>query len=80
MNALSKELPIKQFQFVQKSLECIEARLVTEKPFSREEETQFVNAIHRRLQHKFDIEISYLDNISRSKSGKFEDFISEVAN
>ena len=72
-------LPVKQFQFVQKSLDLIEARLVTGRQFSKEEERNFTDILQNNLGHPFKINIVYLDTISRSKGGKFEDFISEVA-
>jgi phenylacetate-CoA ligase len=73
-----KELPIIQFQFVQKSLDGIEARLVTARPLTAPEEAQLIEALHERLGYPFRIELTYLDGIPRSKSGKYEDFISEL--
>lgn len=72
-------LPVKQFQFVQKSLDRIEARLVTGRRFSKEEERHFANILQKNLGHPFKINIVYLDTISRSKGGKFEDFLSEIS-
>ena len=72
-------LPVKQFQFVQKSLDRIEARLVTSRQFSGEEESLFKDILQKNLRHPFKIDLIYLDKISRSKGGKFEDFISEVS-
>jgi phenylacetate-CoA ligase len=72
------DLPISQFQFVQKSLECIEAHLVTDRPLTAREEEQFNIALFKRLGHQFRIDLKYREEIPRSKSGKYEDFISEV--
>jgi phenylacetate-CoA ligase len=79
MGKTGLNLPIKQFQFVQKSLDEIEARLVTSRQFSGDEEIRFVNNLQNCLRHPFNIEIIYLEDIPRSKGGKFEDFISEIA-
>jgi phenylacetate-CoA ligase len=78
MGRLGMNLPIRQFQFVQKSLEQIEARLVTSLQFSSEEESNFKENLQNSLRHPFNIEIVYLEDIPRSKGGKFEDFISEI--
>lgn len=79
INELTKELPIKQLQFVQREIDSIEVRLVTARPLEAKEKTWLVSVVHKQLDYAFRIEIIYLENIPRSKSGKFEDFISEVA-
>ncbi len=78
VKTFSEKLPIKQFQFVQKTLERLEARLVTERPLSKEEETLFKDILHNELNYPFSIKLIYLENIPRSKGGKYEDFISEL--
>ncbi|HIE86521.1 MAG TPA: phenylacetate--CoA ligase family protein [Gammaproteobacteria bacterium] len=70
--------PIKQFQFVQKTLEIIELKLVTERPLSAEEETQLKELITPRLGYAFDLRLTYHEHIPRSSSGKFEDFRCEI--
>jgi phenylacetate-CoA ligase len=79
INILAPDLPIKQFQFVQKCLDRIEARLVTERVLSEDEENHFTDVVRQHLSYPFNIDFLYLDNIPRSKGGKFEDFISEIA-
>ncbi|MFC1826894.1 phenylacetate--CoA ligase family protein [Thermodesulfobacteriota bacterium] len=74
-----EDLPFRQFQLVQKSLDRIEARLVTERQFTPEEEKRLTIILQEALRHPFTIDVIYLENIPRSKGGKFEDFISEVA-
>ncbi|MBE9556431.1 MAG: phenylacetate--CoA ligase family protein [Proteobacteria bacterium] len=71
-------IPIKQFQFVQKTLDMIEVRLVTERRMDMAEETRFGDLIRKRLAHPFHVTFSYHEEIPRSVSGKFEDFVSEV--
>ena len=70
--------PIKQHQFVQKSVRHIEARLVTARPLTPEEEAKLREHILAKLSHPFEIAFAYHDDIPRSASGKFEDFLSEV--
>ena len=73
-----RELPIRQFQLVQKSPERIEARLVTERGFTAGEEERVAEVLRESLGYPFIITITYMDTIPRSRGGKFEDFISEV--
>ena len=79
-SALADKLPIiRQFQFVQKSLDRIEARLVTDRQLSNDETSFFVDVLQKSMNYPFKIELKYVENIPRSKGGKFEDFVSEVA-
>lgn len=71
--------PIRQYQFVQKSLENIEIKLVTGRPLTDAEENALTTLIHSKLGYAFNLQFSYPDEIPRSASGKFEDFRSEVA-
>lgn len=80
INTLALELSIRQFQFVQKSLDRIEVRLVTERPLTVAEEEQLTGLFAKRFKHTFKITFTYLEHIPRSTGGKFEDFMSEVAN
>ena len=80
MSTFADKLPIiRQFQFVQKSLDRIEARLVTDRQLSNDETSFFVDVLQKSMNYPFKIELKYVENISRSKGGKFEDFVSEVA-
>ena len=69
---------VRQFQFVQKSLDRIEARLVNERQFTATEKAWFADILQESLRYPFAIDIIYLEEIPRSRGGKFEDFISEV--
>jgi phenylacetate-CoA ligase len=74
------EAPVRQFQVVQKSLERIEVRVVPLHPFTPAEEDGIRTLlVEKAFRHPFEIDIVYLDEISRSPSGKFEEFVSEVA-
>lgn len=69
---------VRQFQLVQKSLHDIEVKLATEHPLSADKEKQLRQKIHTVLGYSFHIDIHYVDEIPRSKGGKFEDFYSEI--
>ncbi|OGQ96335.1 MAG: hypothetical protein A2521_10815 [Deltaproteobacteria bacterium RIFOXYD12_FULL_57_12] len=70
--------PVKQFQMIQRSLEHIELRLAVDRPLNNDEEEKLTELVQRALSHPFRITFSYLPEIPRSPSGKFEDFVSEV--
>lgn len=66
---------ILQYQYVQKTLQDIEVRLVVADGWSRELEPRLVQIIQRRLGHPFSLSFAYLPEIPRSAAGKFEDFL-----
>ena len=72
-------VPVRQYRMVQKSLEDIEVLLVLSRPVTREEEERLREITIRKLGYPFNIRFTYLDEIPRDPSGKFEDFRSEVA-
>ncbi len=75
---LTELAPIVQHQFVQKSLDRIEARLVTERPLTPSEERSLRIYIETSLPHRFAVTFAYCDEIPRNASGKFENFVCEV--
>jgi phenylacetate-coenzyme A ligase PaaK-like adenylate-forming protein len=70
--------PIIQHQFVQTSLERVEARLVTARPLTRREERSLRAYILTNMPYRFELAFTYLDEIPRNAAGKFEDFVCEV--
>ncbi len=74
----SAEMPIRQMQIVQKSLERLEVRLVTRRPMSGEEEAEFAAAIRESFGYPFVVDFVYPEALERSAGGKFEEFLSEV--
>jgi phenylacetate-CoA ligase len=70
--------PIQQYQFVQKTRERFEARLVSERDLTADEERALVDWIRERLGHPFQIECRRVPDIPRHASGKYEDFVCEV--
>lgn len=79
MRELSEVAPVVQHQFVQKSYDLLEARLVLAAPATSEQEAQMCERILARLPKGFRVTFSYCDTIPRSPGEKFDDFISEVA-
>lgn len=76
---LAELAPIRQHQFVQKSYEVIEARLVTSRALTADEEAAVARHVQSRLPAPFEIRFAYVRDIPRAHGSKFEDFVSEVA-
>jgi phenylacetate-CoA ligase len=76
---LSRIAPVVQHQFVQVSMDRIEARLVLRRPVTEAEENAMRVHLKSRVPVGFSIEFSYVDSIPRGPGGKFEDFICEVS-
>lgn len=71
--------PLRQYQMIQKSHREIEMRLILARPFEGDEETRMRAMILAALGQAFELTLVPVDDIPRHPSGKFEDFISEVA-
>ncbi len=69
---------VTQYQIVQHSLEQLEFRCTSKAPLSETQKTALTEILQNGLGYPFTIEISEVDSIARSASGKFEDFISRV--
>lgn len=74
---ITGQLP-KQFQFIQKSTELIELKLVVDKPLTAAQEAAYTRNIQENFRHPFNVVYSYPDTIPKQANGKFEEFISEV--
>lgn len=70
--------PIEQIQLVQRSSYQFEVRLVMPRPLTPDEQKRMIPILQESLGYAFQISFSYHDELHRSASGKFEDFISEV--
>ncbi len=70
--------PVRQFQFVQRSVEEIEVKLATARELREDEEAGLRELIGTKLGHGFALRFVYVDEIPRSPSGKYEDFRSDV--
>lgn len=71
--------PIYQFQIIQRSLSKVEINVVRDADFSPQEADIVKRYVQQMLGHPFDVMIRRVDAIPRSRTGKFEDFISEVS-
>lgn len=69
---------VQQFQCIQNSLHEVELKLVTERPFTQEENAKVVQLMQERLGYPFRIVCSFHTNIPKGPTGKFEEFMSKV--
>jgi phenylacetate-CoA ligase len=74
-----KVAPVSQVQMVQTSLETIEVRIVPEGPITEEHERELMAVFRRVLGYPFEVKLVYVDEIPRSKSGKYEEFLSLIS-
>ena len=73
--------PVRQYQIIQRSLERVSMRLVVERPLSLAEEAGLAEKLVEFLGFRFSVDFDYCaPAIPRGPGGKFEDFISEIAN
>jgi phenylacetate-CoA ligase len=78
--AQAADLPaLRQFQVIQRSLSQIDVNVVHDHDYSAEEASQLVRYVQQMLGHPFTVTVHRVAAIPRSRTGKFEDFISEVA-
>lgn len=78
IEALLALAPIRQYQFVQPSLERIRLRLKVARPLTTAEEAGLERWVEEKFGYPFGIEFDYCSEIGPAPSGKFDDFICEV--
>jgi hypothetical protein len=77
LNAL-RELGVEQFQFVQKTVERLEARLVVAEPRRAAAEPGVRAWVAEHFGAQLAVEIAWFEEIPRTAEGKFLEFMSEV--
>ena len=77
-HTFSELAPVKQYQILQKTVESLDVGFVVARPMTAEEETAVTRFLQERLGYPFKINFTYVDAIERVKSGKFEEFKSEI--
>ncbi|MDQ4133348.1 MAG: AMP-binding protein [Actinomycetota bacterium] len=69
---------IKQLQIVQTAPDQLQAKIVGPRPLSKKEKSEFATMLQNRFGHPFRVSFDYVDEIPRSGSLKYEDFISQL--
>lgn len=70
---------VHQFQCIQHSTVHIELKLVADRELSVEEQAKVAAIMQKNLGYPYDIRFSFVNDIPRSRTGKFEEFISHIA-
>jgi phenylacetate-CoA ligase len=78
LSAWAKMGPIRQMQTIQQSLSQIEIKMVVTRPLTEDETEQLHQKITADFGGHFQVSFRYVDDIPRSKGGKYEGFICEV--
>jgi phenylacetate-CoA ligase len=73
--AMVEKLPIVQHQLVQTELDAVELRVVMKRSLTAEDEQWLEEHVKAHLPHPCRVTVSALDDLPRSASGKFEDFL-----
>lgn len=76
--AAATGVTVRQFQFVQKSTEEVELRLVTDRDFTEEEAERARRLVQANLGHPFRILLTRCEEIPKGPGGKLEEFVSEL--
>lgn len=71
--------PIRQLQLVQTGRDRIEVTYVMERELNDDEERRLSATLRASLGFPYRMTCRWVDHIPRSPNGKFEDFISQVA-
>jgi len=77
VKSMTKLAPIRQFQLAQVDAGRVEARLVPERPLTDDEQEALRRHLAERLPGAMAVTLKLLDEIPRSKGGKYEDFVNE---
>lgn len=76
---LYKIAPVLQFQAIQKSLTNIDISLVLTRPLINDEEHLITEKFKNMIGSCFNYTINQVPHISRTKNGKYEEFMSDIA-
>jgi len=69
---------IRQFQFIQKTVNDIELKLVVNESLNYFQKQSLISIIQKMLRYEFNIDLTCHEEIPRSPGGEYEDFISFV--
>jgi phenylacetate-CoA ligase len=70
---------VRQFQYIQRSLEEIEKRMVVSEPLTAGQEEEMRALIRKNLGYPYRVTLTYFDEMPPGPRGKFEEFVSEVS-
>ncbi len=70
--------PMYQYQVIQRTRSQIHVKVVRDADFTPDETAQITRYLHQTLGYPFEVSFERVAEIPRSRTGKFEDFISEA--
>ena len=72
--------PVRQYQLIQQALQSIEVRLVCDRALTAAEESELGAVICTALGYPFELRFAYYEGeLPRAANGKFEEFVSRLA-
>ena len=71
--------PIRRYQFVQHDTRSLELRVEVSRPLQADETKALAAWVRDKYGQSFDVTVTELDELPRSAAGKFQDFVSEIA-
>ncbi|MEE8270321.1 MAG: AMP-binding protein, partial [Alphaproteobacteria bacterium] len=79
IQALLAIAPIRQYQFAQTARDVVELRLAVARPLTTAEEDALRGWVRDKFGHPFEVPIRYHAEIPRTAAGKYQDFVTELA-
>jgi len=79
LRALLSLASVRQYQFVQTSLDRLELRLAVGRTLNSSDEARLREWVRHKFEHPFEVGFAYFDELLCDKSGKHQDFICQVA-
>jgi phenylacetate-CoA ligase len=70
--------PVRQLQMIQRTRDRIDVRVVADRELTPDERRRLIEALQNCLGHPFDMQVEQFQDIPRSATHKFEDFVSEI--
>lgn len=78
LSPVLKNFPVKEAQYVQKSINNLEVRIVKTDAYSLQSEAEIVKELRKRLGNMIEINVTYMDSIPKGSGGKYKNIISEL--
>ena len=75
---LTAVAPVEKYQFVQRTLDEVDVKLVLPQPLQSETEEAFLALFRQLFRHEFRFNLSVVDDIPRRASGKYDIFRCDV--
>jgi len=78
IGAILQLAPVRQYQFVQRSLTLLEMKLAVARPLSPGEAQALIGWAKGKFGREFEVALSFHEELPRTAAGKFHDFLSDL--